>query len=124
MVDLTDILQPPKKSKYQAHYGVQFEHYAVGDRGGILACLIRDNRDGRFIGASSVKYEQSAPHGDVKRLDALSFVIADSLGTSVRDGGIPLFKSWEQVRQSVHALAVSDARSNGHHLVLVEGGDM
>jgi hypothetical protein len=24
----------------------------------------------------------------------------------------------------VHALAVSDARSNGHHLVLVEGGDM
>lgn len=124
MVALENVLQPPKESKTRAHYCVQFEHYAVGDRGGILTCLIRDNRAGRFVGGSSVTYEQSAPHGDVKRRDALSFVIADSLGTSVRDGGIPLFKSWEQVRQSVHALAVSDARRNGHHLVLVEGGDM
>lgn len=124
MVALENILQPPKESKTSAHYSVQFEHYAVGDRGGILTCLIRDNRVGRFVGGSSVTYEQSAPHGYASRRDALSFVIADSLGTSVRDGGIPPFKSWEQVRQSVHALAVSDARSNGHHLVLAEGGDM
>lgn len=124
MVDLTKVLQPPKEPKSRAHYSVNFEHYAVGDRGGILTCLIRDNRAGRFIGSSSVKYEQSAPHSDVKRRDALSFVIAGSLGTNVRDGGVPLLKSWEQVRQSVHALAVSDARSNGHHLVLTEGGDM
>mgnify|MGYP001740174057 CR=1 FL=1 len=124
MVALENVLQPPKESKPRAHYCVQFEHYAVGDRGGILTCLIRDNRAGRFVGGSSVTYEQSAPHGDASRRDALSFVIADSLGTSARDGGVPLFKSWEQVRQSVHALAVSDARSNGHHLVLVEGGDM
>lgn len=124
MADLQNIPQPPKEPKPRAHYCVQFEHYAVGDRGGILTCLIRDNRAGRFIGASSVKYEQSAPHGDVKRRYALSFVIADSIGTSVRDGGVPLFKSWEQVRQIVHALAVSDARSNGHHMVLTEGGDM
>lgn len=124
MVALENVLQPPKESKTRAHYCVQFEHYAVGDRGGILTCLIRDNRAGRFIGGSSVTYEQSAPRGDVSRRDALSFVIADSLGTRVRDGGVPLFKSWEQVRQSVHALAVADARSNGHHLVLTEGGDM
>lgn len=124
MVALENVLQPPNESKTRAHYSVQFEHYATGDRGGILTCLIRDNWAGGFVGGSSVTYEQSAPHGDVSRRDALSFVIADSLGASVRDGGVPLFKSWEQVRQSVHALAVSDARSNGHHMVLTEGGDM
>lgn len=106
------------------HYSVNFEHYAVGQRGGILTCLIRDNREGRFIGGSAVRYEQSAPHGDVKRREALSFAISDALHAGVRDGGNSIFKSWEEVRESVHSMAVADATRNGHHLVLVEGGDM
>ena len=120
MVDLTNVLQPPKEQKpFPSRYSVRYETYAVADRFGLLTCLIRDDKEGRFVGAGVVKYEQSAPYGHTSR-GAMSYAVADTIG--VVKPGSGLFKTWEELKQVAHSIAVDDAMRNGHHLVLVQGG--
>ena len=121
MVDLTNVLQPPKEQKsFPSRYSVRYETYAVAERFGLLTCLIRDDKEGRFVGVGVVKYEQSAPYGHVSR-DAMSYTVVDTIGVVKPGGG--LFKTWEELKKVAHSIAVDDAMRNGHHLVLVEGGD-
>lgn len=121
MVDLTNVLQPPKEQKsFPSRYSVRYETYAVAERFGLLTCLIRDDKEGRFVGAGVVKYEQSVPYGHTSR-DAMSYVVADNIGAVKPGGG--LFKTWEGLKEVAHSMAVDDAMRNGHHLVLVQGGD-
>lgn len=121
MVDLTNVLQPPKEQKsFLSQYSVRYETYAVAERFGLLTCLIRDDKEGRFVGAGVVKYEQSAPYGHAGR-GAMSYAVADTIG--VVKPGSGLFKTWEELKALAHSIAVDDAMRNGHHLVLVQGGD-
>lgn len=121
MVDLTNVLQPPKEQKpFPSRYSVRYETYAVAERFGLLTCLIRDDKEGRFVGAGVVKYEQSAPYGRACR-GAMSYAVADTIG--VVKPGSGLFKTWEELKKVAHSIAVDDAMRNGHHLVLVQGGD-
>ena len=121
MVDLTNVLQPPKEQEpFPRRYSVRYETYAIADRFGLLTCLIRDDKEGRFVGAGVVKYEQSAPYGHTSR-GALRYVCVDAIG-AVRPG-CAVFKTWEELKQVAHSMAVDDAMRNGHHLVLVQGGD-
>nr|DAY23294.1 MAG TPA: hypothetical protein [Caudoviricetes sp.] len=121
MVDLTKVLQPPKEQEpFPRRYSVRYETYAVAERFGLLTCLIRDDKEGRFVGAGVVKYEQSAPYGHTSR-GALRYVCVDAIG-AVRPG-CAVFKTWEELKKVAHSMAVDDAMRNGHHLVLVEGGD-
>lgn len=121
MVDLTNVLQPPKEQKsFPSRYSVRYETYAVAERFGLLTCLIRDDKEGRFVGVGVVKYEQSAPYGHARR-GAMSYAVADTIG--VVKPGSSLFKTWEELKKVVHSIAVDDAIRNGHHLVLVQGGD-
>lgn len=121
MVNLTNVLQPPKEQEpFPSRYSVQYETYAVAERFGLLTCLIRDDKEGRFAGAGVVKYEQSAPYGHSSR-DALRYVCVDAIG-AVRPGCAVLI-TWEELKEVVHSIAVDDAMRNGHHLVLVQGGD-
>lgn len=121
MVDLTNVLQPPKEhEQFPRRYSVQYETYAVAERVGLLTCLIRDDKEGRFVGVGVVKYEQSAPYGHTSQ-DAMSYAVTDTIGAVKPGGG--LFKTWEELKKVVHSIAVDDAMCNGHHLVLVEGGD-
>lgn len=121
MVDLTNVLQPPKEQKpFPRRYSVRYETYAVSDRFGLLTCLIRDDKEGRFVGAGVVKYEQSAPYGHSSR-SAMSYAVVDTIGVVKLGGG--LFKTWEELKKVAHSIAVDDAMRNGRHLVLVEGGD-
>ncbi len=120
MVNLENILQEPKESKLRARYSVRYETYAVAERFGLLTCLIRDDKEGRFVGAGVVKYEQSAPYGHASR-GAMGYAVADAIGVVKPGGG--LFKTWEELKEVAHSMAVDDAMRNGHHLVLVQGGD-
>ena len=121
MVDLTNVLQPPKEQKsFLSRYSVRYETYAVAERFGLLTCLIRDDKEGRFVGAGVVKYEQSAPYGHASR-GTMSYAVADTIG--VVKPGSGLFKTWEELKKLAHSIAVDDAMRNGHHLVLVQGGD-
>lgn len=121
MVDLTNVLQPPKEQEpFPRRYSVRYETYAVAERFGLLTCLIRDDKEGRFVGVGVVKYEQSAPHGHSSR-GAMNYAVVDTIG--VVKPGSGLFKTWEELKALVHSIAVDDAMRNGHHLVLVEGGD-
>lgn len=121
MVDLTNVLQPPKEQKqFPSRYSVRYETYAVAERFGLLTCLIRDDKEGRFVGVGVVKYEQSAPYGHTSR-GAMNYAVVDTIG--VVKPGSGLFKTWEELKQVAHSIAVDDAMRNGHHLVLVEGGD-
>ena len=121
MVNLTNVLQPPKEQEpFPSRYSVRYETYAVADRFGLLTCLIRDDKEGRFVGTGVVKYEQSAPYRHVSR-DAMSYAVVDTIG--VVKPGSGLFKTWEELKGVVHSIAVDDAMRNGHHLVLVQGGD-
>lgn len=121
MVNLENVLQPPKEQEpFPRRYSVRYETYAVAERFGLLTCLIRDDKEGRFVGAGVVKYEQSAPYGHVSR-DAMSYAIADTI--CVVEPGSGLFKTWEELKKAAHSMAVDDAMRNGHHLVLVQGGD-
>lgn len=120
MVDPGNIQQEPKATKFPARYSVRYETYAVPDRFGLLTCLIRDDKEGRFVGVGVVKYEQSAPYGHTSR-DALRYVCVDAIG-AVRPGCAVLI-TWEELKKVAHSMAVDDAMRNGHHLVLVEGGD-
>lgn len=104
MVNLENILQEPKATQFPSRYSVRYETYAVAERSGLLTCLIRDDKEGRFVGVGVVKYEQSAPYGHTSR-----------------GGG--LFKTWEELKALAHSIAVDDAMRNGNHLVLVQGGD-
>ena len=119
MVNLENILQEPKPPAFPSRYSARYETYAVAERFGLLTCLIRGGKEGRFVGAGVVKYEQSAPYGHASR-DAMSYVIADTIG--VVGPGSGLFKTWEELKEVVHSMAVDDAMRNGHHLVLVQGG--
>ena len=120
MVNLTNVLQPPKEQEpFPSRYSVRYETYAVAERFGLLTCLIRDDKEGRFAGAGVVKYEQSAPYGHASR-GALRYVCVDAIG-AVRPG-CAVFKTWEELKEVVHSMAVDDAMRNGHHLVLVQGG--
>lgn len=121
MVDLTNVLQPPKEQEpFPRRYSVRYETYAVAERFGLLTCLIRDDKEGRFVGVGVVKYEQSAPYGHPSR-GAMSYAVVDVIGIIKLGGG--LFKTWEEMKQVAHSMAVDDAMRNGHHLVLVQGGD-
>lgn len=120
MVNLENILQEPKSTQFPSRYSVRYETYAVAERFGLLTCLIRDDKEGRFVGAGVVKYEQSAPYGHTSR-GAMSYTVVDTIG--VVKPGSGLFKTWEEMKQVAHSIAVDDAMRNGHHLVLVEGGD-
>ena len=121
MVNLTNVLQPPKEQEpFPSRYSVRYETYAVAERFGLLTCLIRDDKEGRFAGAGVVKYEQSAPYGHASR-GALRYVCVDAIG-AVRPGCAVLIP-WEELKKVAHSMAVDDAMRNGHHLVLVEGGD-
>lgn len=121
MVDLTNVLQPPKEQKsFPSRYSVRYETYAVAERFGLLTCLIRDDKEGRFVGVGVVKYEQSAPYGQARR-GAMSYAVADTIG--VVKPGSGLFKTWEELKKVAHSIAVDDAMRNGNHLVLVQGGD-
>ena len=121
MVDLTNVLQPPKEQKsFPSRYSVRYETYAVAERFGLLTCLIRDDKEGRFVGAGVVKYEQSAPYGRASR-GAMNYAMVDTIG--VVKPGSGLFKTWEELKKVAHSIAVDDAIRNGHHLVLVQGGD-
>lgn len=121
MVNLENILQPPKEHEpFPRRYSVRYETYAVAERFGLLTCLIRDDKEGRFVGVGVVKYEQSAPYGHASR-GAMSYTIVDIIG--VVKPGSGLFKTWEELKQVAHSMAVDDAMRNGHHLVLVQGGD-
>lgn len=121
MVNLTNVLQPPKEQKsFSSRYSVRYETYAVAERFGLLTCLIRDDKEGRFVGAGVVKYEQSAPYGHAGG-DAMSYAVADTIG--VVKPGSGLFKTWEELKALAHSIAVDDAMRNGNHLVLVQGGN-
>ena len=121
MVDLTNVLQPPKEQEpFPSRCSVQYETYAVADRFGLLMCRIRDDKEGRFVGIGAVKYEQSAPYGHTSR-DAMNFAVVDTIG--VVKPGSGLFKTWEELKEAAHSIAVDDAMRNGNHLVLVQGGD-
>lgn len=120
MVNLENILQEPKAPAFPSRYSVRYETYAVAERFGLLTCLIRDDKEGCFVGVGVVKCEQSAPYGHVSR-DALRYVCVDAIG-AVRPG-CAVFKTWEELKQVAHSMAVDDAMRNGHHLVLVQGGD-
>ena len=120
MVNIENILQEPKDAQFLSRYSVRYETYAVADRFGLLTCLIRDDKEGRFVGVGVVKYEQSAPYGHSSR-DAMSFAVVDTIGVVKPGGG--LFKAWEELKKAAHSMAVDDAMRNGHHLVLVQGGD-
>lgn len=120
MVNLENILQEPKAPAFPSRYSVRYETYAVAERFELLTCLVRDDKEGRFVGAGVVKYEQSAPYGHASR-DTLRYVCVDTIG--VVKPGSGLFKTWEEMKQVAHSMAVDDAMRNGHHLVLVEGGD-
>ena len=121
MVNLESILQPPKEHEpFPSRYSVRYETYAVADRFGLLTCLIRDAKEGRFVGAGIVKYEQSVPYGHTSR-GAMSYTVADTIGAV--NPGSGLFKTWEELKEVAHSMAVDDAMRNGHHLVLVQGGD-
>lgn len=119
MVNLENILQEPKDAQFLSRYSVRYETYAVAERFGLLTCLIRDDKEGRFAGAGVVKYEQSAPYGHAGR-GALRYVCVDAIG-AVRPG-CAVFKTWEELKEVAHSMAVDDAMRNGHHLVLVQGG--
>lgn len=120
MVNIENILQEPKATQFPSRYSVRYETYAVADRFGLLTCLIRDDKEGRFVGVSTVKYEQSAPYGHASR-DAQRYVCVDAIG-EVRPGCAVII-TWEDLKEAAHAMAVDDAIRNGHHLVLVQGGD-
>lgn len=120
MINQENILQEPKAPAFPNRYSVRYETYAVADRFGLLTCLIRDDEEGRFVGVGTMKYEQSAPYGHSSR-GAMSYVVADVIGVVKPRSG--LFKTWEEMKQVAHSIAVDDAMRNGHHLVLVEGGD-
>ena len=121
MVDLTNVLQPPKEQEpFPSRYSVRYETYVVAERFGLLTCLIRDDKEGRFVGVGVVKYEQSAPYGHASR-GAMSYSVVDTIGVVKPGGG--LFKTWEELKKVAHSMAVDDAMRNGHHLVLVQGGD-
>lgn len=123
MVDLTNVLQPPKEREpFPRRYSVRYETYAVADRFGLLMCLIRDAKEGRFVGAGIVKYEQSAPIASTHTSrDALRYVCVDAIG-AVRPGCAVLI-TWKELKKVAHSMAVHDAMRNGQHLVLVQGGD-
>lgn len=121
MVILENILQEPKEQKsFPSRYSVRYETYAVAERFGLLTCLIRDDKEGRFVGVGAVKYEQSAPYGHTS-WDAMSYAVADIIGVVKPGNG--LFKTWEELKVLAHSIAVDDAMRNGNHLVLVQGGD-
>ena len=120
MVNLENILQEPKATQFPSRYSVRYETYAVADRFVLLTCLIRDAKEGRFVGAGIVKFEQSAPYWHTSR-DAMSYTVADTIGAV--NPGSGLFKTWEELKEAAHSMAVDDAMRNGHHLVLVQGGD-
>lgn len=120
MVNLENILQEPKVPAFPSRYSVRYETYAVAERFGLLTCLIRDDKEGRFVGVGVVKYEQSAPYGHAIR-DALRYVCVDAIG-AVRPGCAVLI-TWEELKKVAHSMAVDDAMRNGHHMVLVEGGE-
>ena len=121
MVDLTNVLQPPKEREpFPRRYSVRYETYAVAERFGLLTCLIRDDKEGRYVGVGVVKYEQSAPYGHTSR-GAMNYAVVDTIG--VVKPGSGLFKTWEELKKVAHSTAVDDAMRNGHHLVLVQGGD-
>ncbi len=120
MVNIENILQEPKATQFPSRYSVRYETYAVAERFGLLTCLIRDDKEGCFVGIGVVKYEQSAPYGHSSR-GAMSYTIADTIGAV--NPGSGLFKTWEELKEVGHSIAVDDAMRNGHHLVLVEGGD-
>lgn len=67
-----------------------------------------------------MKYEQSAPYGHTSR-DAMGYAVADVIGVVKLGSG--LFKTWKELKKVAHSIAVDDAMRNGHHLVLVQGGD-
>ena len=46
----------------------------------------------------------------------------DTIGVVKPGGG--LFKTWEELKRVAYSIAVGDAMRNGHHLVLVQGGDL
>lgn len=119
MVNLENILQEPKATQFPQRYSVRYETYAIADRYGIINCLIRDDKEGRFVGVGTVKYEQSAQYGHVS-LGAMSYTVADTIGAV--NPGSGLFKTWEELKGVAHSMAVDDAMRNGHHMVLVEGG--
>lgn len=98
---------------------MRYETYAIAERFGLLTCLIRDDKEGRFVGAGVVKFEQSAPYGHASR-GAMSYTVADFIGVVKTGSG--LFKTWEELKQAAHSIAIDDAMRNGHHLVLVQGG--
>lgn len=120
MVNLENVLQETKVTQFPSRYVVRYETYAVAERFGLLTCLIRDTKEGRFVGVGVVKYEQSAPYGHASR-GAMSYTVVDVIG--VVEPGSDLFKTWEELKEVAHSMAVDDAMRNGHHLVLVEGGD-
>lgn len=120
MADIQNILQPPKETKPRARYSVRYETYALAERFGLLTCFIRDDKEGCFVGTGVVKYEQSAPYGHTSR-DAMRYVCVDAIG-AVRPGCAVLI-TWDELKEVAHSMAVDDAMRNGHHLVLVEGGD-
>lgn len=120
MINLENILQEPKDAQFLSRYSVWYESYAVAERFGLQTCLIRDDKEGRFVGVGVVKYEQSAPYGHASR-GAMSYTVADTIGAV--NPGSGLFKTWEELKEVAHSMAVDDAMRNGHHLVLVQGGD-
>lgn len=117
---MIDLVKKPNASAFPIRYSVRYETYAVGDRFGLLTCLIRDDKEGHFVGASTVKFEQSAQYGHASR-ESMSYSVVDAIG-SLRSGGW-LYKTWDELRELTHSLAVDDAMRNGHHMVLVQGGD-
>lgn len=120
MVNLENILQEPKAPAFPSRYSVRYETYAIAERYGLLTCFIRDDKEGCFVGVGAAKYEQSAPYGHASR-GAMRYVVVDFIGHLAPGWGV--FKTWEELKRCVHSMAVDDAMRNGHHLVLVEGGD-
>ena len=85
MVNLESILQEPKAPAFPSRYSVRYETYAVAERFGLLTCIIRDDKEGRFVGVGVVKYEQSAPYGNTS-LGAMNYAVMDTIGV-VKPGG-------------------------------------
>ena len=92
----------------------------VGVRCGLGSGLAREAKDGGMVVAGVVSFERGAPYGHTSRY-AMSYTVADTIGAV--NPGSGLFKTWEELKEAAHSMAVDDAMRNGHHLVLVQGGD-